>query len=200
MHTICIHYADFVHTLCLHYADLMQTLFLFTWNLFPLTNQAHSPRRNVQGSVRDPARPRGLRSDPRRPSSEQFGLPRHPGRHHPLHRRHGVRSEVAYSPWLQPCILRLPADVSFCVFSGYRGLQIPCSTRGIELEGLPPPGPGLGLPVVCPGPPADAVRHPSRTQDSIPSLTGRSQPSAYPGVASRVRKVCFKFSASLYLL
>ena len=145
--------------------------------------------------MRDPARPRGLRSDPRRPSSEQFGLPRHQGRHHRLHLRHGVRSEVAYSPWLQPCILRLPADVSFCVFSGYRGLQIPCSTRGIELEGLPPPGPGLGLPVVCPGPPADtdAVRHPSRTQDSIPSLTGRSQPSAYPCVASRLRKVCLKF-------
>ncbi len=188
MHTICIQHADFVHT------DLMQTLFLFTWNLFPHTNSAHSPRRNVQGSVRDPARPRGLRSDPRRPSSEQFGLPRHQGRHHPLHRRHGVRSEVAYSPWLQPCMLRLPAGVRFCVFSGYRGLQIPCRILGNKLEGPPPPGPGpvgrsaaSAAPGACPGPPADAVRLPSRTQNSIPSLTGRSRLSAQtsaPGVAS----------------
>ena len=91
-------------------------------------------------------------------------------------------------------MLRLPAGVRFCVFSGYRGLKIPCRILGNKLEGPPPPGPGpvgrsaaSAAPGACPGPPADAVRLPSRTQNSIPSLTGRSRLSAQtsaPGVAS----------------
>ena len=86
-------------------------------------------------------------------------------------------------------MLRLPAGVRFCVFSGYRGLQIPCRILGNKLEGPPPrpPGPGPVGRSAASAAPGAAVRLPSRTQNSIPSLTGRSRLSAQtsaPGVAS----------------
>jgi hypothetical protein len=101
MHTICIQHAyivqtlcirikDIVHTSCIHCVYILQTLctlqVCFSVHMdtstFSIQNQAYSLRRSVQGSVRDPARPRGLRSDSHRPSSELFRLPCHPGRHH----------------------------------------------------------------------------------------------------------------------
>ena len=167
----------------------------------------------MQGSVRDPVRPQRLRSDPCRPSSELLNLPRQPGRHHPLHQWHGVRrseSVVAYAPWLLPGMLRSPADLSFCVISGYRGWQIPFCTQGKLLECLAQ-GPGLGLGSAAPGvcrPQADsdagcghAARLPNRnlSQDSIPSLTGGSSLSAQTSacVASSLRSRKFKFPSAL---
>ena len=78
-------------------------------------------------------------------------------------------------------------------------------TLDIELECSPRSGPGPGRSAAHPGPPrpVDAVWLLSRTpsQNLIPSLTGRSRPSAQssaPDVACVPLAVCFKFRLFLY--